>query len=592
MHDRLVIQKGGIHLTTSEPWSAEEDRTASDLLFETLAERGVDCVFANLGSDHPAVVETFAKAAATGRPVPRVVVCPHEMVALSAAHGYAQATGRPQAVLVHVDVGTQNLGGALHNAARGRVPVFIFSGASPVTLDGERVGSRNEFIHYLQDVHDQRSFVRETTKWTYDVHVGDNIDLVVKRGLQIACSDPKGPVYVMAPREVLEQPVRPAPVPRDLPPARAAGLSSEAAYEIAKAITDARFPLVITSYLGRNTRAVEELVRLSDRLAIPVIEAGPYYMNFPANQPLHLGYEDFIQTNPYLNRADVVLVLDSDIPWMPQKSRMKEGAKLYWIDCDPLKHGIPLWYYSGQQAFAADAETALRQIHAALDELTVDEMTVSERRAMIAEEARRLRRVWQEREKPTDNGQITPEYLTAVIRDVIGDETIVVNETISNYSVVWRHLPRTRPGTLFGSGASSLGWHGGAAIGVKLAYPDKTVVALTGDGSYLFSVPSAVHWVARRYKAPFLTVIYNNGGWKSPKLSTLAVHPEGAAQQQNEFHVSFAPYGDLEKVAEAMGGAYAAQVSNPEALRGVLEQALAAVNSGRSAVVNVLLPTV
>jgi acetolactate synthase-1/2/3 large subunit len=579
-------------LTTSEPWSAEEDRTASDLLFETLAERGVDCVFANLGSDHPAVVETFAKAAATGRPVPRVVVCPHEMVALSAAHGYAQATGRPQAVLVHVDVGTQNLGGALHNAARGRVPVFIFSGASPVTLDGERVGSRNEFIHYLQDVHDQRSFVRETTKWTYDVHVGDNIDLVVKRGLQIACSDPKGPVYVMAPREVLEQPVRPAPVPRDLQPARAAGLSSEAAYEIAKAITDARFPLVITSYLGRNTRAVEELVRLSDRLAIPVIEAGPYYMNFPANQPLHLGYEDFIQTNPYLNRADVVLVLDSDIPWMPQKSRMKEGAKLYWIDCDPLKHGIPLWYYSGQQAFAADAETALRQIHAALDELTVDEMTVSERRAMIAEEARRLRRVWQEREKPTDNGQITPEYLTAVIRDVIGDETIVVNETISNYSVVWRHLPRTRPGTLFGSGASSLGWHGGAAIGVKLAYPDKTVVALTGDGSYLFSVPSAVHWVARRYKAPFLTVIYNNGGWKSPKLSTLAVHPEGAAQQQNEFHVSFAPYGDLEKVAEAMGGAYAAQVTNPEALQGVLEQALAAVHSGRSAVVNVLLPTV
>jgi thiamine pyrophosphate-dependent acetolactate synthase large subunit-like protein len=416
------------------------------------------------------------------------------MVALSAAHGYAQATGRVQAVVVHVDVGTQNLGGALHNAARGRVPIFIFSGASPVTLDGERPGSRNEFIHYLQDVYDQRGFVRETTKWTYDVHVGDNIDLVVKRGLQMACSDPKGPVYVMAPREILEQPVHPAGVSRNLLPTRPAGLSPGMAHEIAEALASAH------------------------------------------------------------------------------------------------KQGIPLWYYSEQQAVAADAEIALHQICKALEDLNIDEAAVSERRTVIAKEAGRIRQLWREREKPTDDGQITPEYLTAVVRDVIGEEAIVVNETISNYGVVWRHLPRTRPGTLFGSGASSLGWHGGAAIGVKFAHPEKTVVALTGDGSYLFSVPSAVHWVARRYEAPFLTVIYNNGGWKSPKLSTLAVHPEGVAQQRNDFYVSFEPYGELEKVAEAMGGAYAAQVSDPESLQGVLEQALEAVHGGRSAVVNVRLP--
>ncbi|MCL6594179.1 MAG: acetolactate synthase, partial [Alicyclobacillus sp.] len=262
---------------------------------------------------------------------------------------------------------------------------------------------------------------------------------------------------------------------------------------------------------------------------------------------------------------------------------------LYWIDCDPLKEGIPIWYYSGQEPFPADAEIALRQIREALDRLTIDEAAVAERRAGVAQEAKHLRRMWREREMPAENGAITPEYLTAVVRDVIGEEAVVVNETISNYGTVWRHLTRTRPDSFFGSGASSLGWHGGAAIGVKLAHPDKTVIALTGDGSYLFSVPSSVHWVARRYQAPFLTVIYNNGGWKSPMLSTLAVHPHGMAKQVNDFHVRFAPYGELEKVAEAMGGALGLRVAKPDEVRPALRQALDAVRNGQSAVVNVIL---
>ncbi|MCL6592533.1 MAG: thiamine pyrophosphate-requiring protein [Alicyclobacillus sp.] len=566
----------------------DHPRTASDVLFETLASQGVEYVFANLGSDHPAIIESFAKAAATGRPIPKVVTCPHEMVALSAAHGYAQVTGRPQAVLVHVDVGTQNLGGALHNAARGRVPVFILAGMSPVTLDGERAGSRNEFIHYLQDVHDQRSFVREVTKWTCDVHAGDNIDLIVKRGLQMACSQPQGPVYVMAPREVLEQPVSPALVPRDLPPARPSGLPPEAAREIAEALANARFPLILTSYLGRNLQAYNQLVQLASDWSVAVMEAGPYYANFPGQHPMYLGIDDYVTANPFLEQADLVLVFDADLPWLPQKSRMQDGAKLYWIDCDPLKSEIPLWYYSGQQAFAADAAVALAQIRDALHNIPRNESVIAHRRARISQEHERIFAHWASLEQPSGD-RITPEWLTACIRELLDENTLVVNETISNYGTVWRHLTRTRPASFFGSGASSLGWHGGAAIGVKLAHPEKTVIALTGDGSYLFSVPSSVHWVARRYQAPFLTVIYNNGGWKSPMLSTLAVHPHGAAKQLNDFHVRFAPYGELEKVAEAMGGALGLRVSTPDEVRPALAQALNAVRNGQSAVVNVIL---
>ena len=121
---------------------------------------------------------------------------------------------------------------------------------------------------------------------------------------------------------------------------------------------------------------------------------------------------------------------------------------------------------------------------------------------------------------------------------------------------------------MIGSGASSLGWAGGGAIGAKLAAPDRTVVCLVGDGCYLFGVPSAAQWAARRYGAPALTVIYNNRGWRAPKNSTLAVHPDGAAAAADDFNVSFEPAADLPGIAQAAGGAYGVNVADPAELPG------------------------
>src|SRR6185436_3668460 len=161
--------------------------TASTALLDALTTAGVSYVFANFGSDHPAILEAFAAAAAEGRAVPELITCPAEMVALSAAQGFAQVTGRAQAVLV-------------------------LAGASPYTQDGELPGSRNEHIHWLQDVPDQRGLVRGYVKYENEVRTGRNIGQLVHRAIQIAQSDPRGPVYLVAPREVLEQEVPPAPV--------------------------------------------------------------------------------------------------------------------------------------------------------------------------------------------------------------------------------------------------------------------------------------------------------------------------------------------------------------------------------------------
>lgn len=569
--------------------------TTATALMEALQEAGVSYIFVNLGSDHPALIESWARAQVEGRVLPKIIICPHEMVTLSAAHSYAQISGKPQAVFVHVECGTQNLGGSIHNAAKGRVPVLIFAGASPHTQEGELLGSRNEFIHWIQDVFDQRGIVREYMKYENEIRTGKNVKPIVHRALQIAQSDPKGPVYLMASREVLEEEIEPVSFetkgwgplsPGAIPPQKIA--------ELAAALLQAEKPMIVTSYLGRNTEAVGELVKLSERLAIPVLESVPNYVNFPADHPLHVGYQwNAPIQNEILEKADLILVLDSDVPWIPLKNKPAKDCTMYYIDVDPLKEKIPLWYIPSKCFFKADSLVALQQLNAYLDSIeVVDQEAITRRYRQFSNIHAEQRAEWKRQEQLKDPDIITPQYLTACVREVIDDDTIVLTETITNYETVSKHLPRNKPGTLFGSGASSLGWNGGAAIGANLAAPDKMIVNLTGDGSYIFSNPTPVHWISRKYNTPFLTIIYNNRGWGAPRLSTLGVHPDGIASQTDQFWVNFDPCSELDKVAEAAGGAFARTVIHPKDLKDTLIEGINAVQEGRSAVINVYLPSV
>ncbi|MED4116225.1 thiamine pyrophosphate-requiring protein [Priestia megaterium] len=567
--------------------------TASTAFLEALQEAGVSYIFANLGSDHPAMIESLAEARKENIKLPEVIICPHEMVALSAANGYAQITGKPQAVVVHVECGTQNLGGAVHNAAKGRVPVLIFAGSSPYTQEGELTGSRNEFIHWIQDVADQRGIVRGYTKYDNEIRSGKNVKQLVHRALQFAQSEPKGPVYLMGPREVMEEETKPVSINTDLwEPIAPTALPPQGIHDILNDLLKAEKPLIITSYLGRNSEAVKELVQFSETLSIPVIESVPNYMNFPSDHPMHCGYQwNSPEQNELLREADFVLVLDSDVPWIPLVNNPSENCTVYYIDTDPLKQQMPLWYIPSKCFFKADAHIALQQLNESLKSKVLDEKAISMRRDNISKVHHQQRTEWNENEQYRED-IITPEYLTACIREIVDENTIIMNEGISNYETIYKHIQAKRPGSIFGSGAGSLGWNGGASIGAKLALKDQTVITLTGDGSYLFSIPSSVHWMSRKYDTPFLTIIYNNRGWKSPKLSTLGVHPNGIANQTNQFWVDLDPHADLAKIAEAAGGAFAQTVKKPSDLKDALNNAINAVKEGRAAVLDVYLPAI
>ncbi len=574
----------------------EGSGSTSRVLLETMREAGVRYLFANLGSDHTGIIEAYAREGRDGPAAafPELVLCPHEGVALSAAQGYAQVSGDAQAVLVHTDCGTQNLGGAVHNAARGRVPVLILAGLSPMTAEGELPGSRNEFIQWLQDTPDQQGLVRGYVKYSSEIRTGANAGQLVHRALQIARSEPAGPVYLAAAREVLEEPAPPRPAQRQWwSPVAPAALAPQVASVIAAALRSAAAPLVVTSYLGRDPAAVAALVELCELAAVPVLESVPMRMNFPSSHPLHCGYQWNAQAqNRVLAEADVILVADSDVPWMPAVNRPAPGARIFMLDVDPVKEHMPLWHIPACCYARADLALALGQISERLGELggVAEDVAVARaRRAAAVHEAQRAERA--ARERPGDGDTITPEYLVACVRDAIGPDTLVLTEAITNFQTVSEHLRRDVPGTLIGSGASSLGWSGGAAVGAKLAAPERTVVSLVGDGSYLFGVPSAAQWMARRYRAPSLTVIFDNQGWKAPLLSTRSVHP-GGATAGGGFSTSFGPPADLPGLAAAAGGAYAATVAAASALPATLRRALGQVRRGRSAVVSARVPPV
>jgi acetolactate synthase-1/2/3 large subunit len=564
--------------------------SGAEALLATLVELGVRYIFANLGTDYPAIVEALAKARATGRRVPEVIICQHEIVAVSAAQAYAQLTHEPQAVFVHVDVGTANMGGTIHNVARSRTPLFIFAGQTPWTTRGELHGSRTNPIQFAQDVPDQASIVRQYVKWAYEIKTPANIRQVVERAFQIAAADPPGPVYLMAAREPLAAPVNsraaaprrgstvPAPsVPHD-----------EALHTAAEWLLAAERPLVLISYLGRHPGAVEALVALAERLALPVLEVSAYYLNFPRDHELHLG----TRAAAFLPEADLVFVIDSDVPWLPAVTSPRPEARIIHLDIDTIKARIPLADIPADLRLEGHSELALRRLLALLPP-TLDGSTRERVEARRAWARQQHAQVWQQHAAQAlpRNGQITAALLASALGRVLPEDAVFLDETVSNAPLTLFLTQQRRPGTYFGSGGSALGWGVGAALGAKLAARDRDVVLAVGDGSYVFGVPTAAYWAARRYQLPFLTVIYNNVGWAAVKEATLNQYPEGYAQRLNDFTASFAPPSDLGLVA-ASAGAYTERVTAPEALEDALRRGLEETRRGRAAVLDVAITPV
>ncbi|KAG5653168.1 hypothetical protein H0H81_002010 [Sphagnurus paluster] len=619
--------------------------TASSVFLKSLADSGITHAFVNWGSDHPALLEDLERQMIepNGQTTLEIITCPNEMVALSAAQGYAQVTGKPAAVIVHVDVGTQSLAGAVHNVDRSRTPVFIYAGASPFSSQGELKGTRNEWIMWIQDIPDQSAIVRQYMRHTAQIGSGSTIAQSVRRSLQIATSEPKGPVYLWARREVMEEEVPESllEVSYDLqnwPSVEPCGLSPAAANRIASALLSANAPLIITSFLGRNPHAVSALLALSTLLSIPVVSACPTAVNVPFSHPCFAGVTFLAPGthSPHLRTADTILVLDCDVPWIPKNDCPTPSTRVFVLDSgDPLRTTVAMgaWHVPAELVCRADAELALEQIveaarkideqGAAVGEQVLSTADVRARGQALASQHAALVRELDEAEalyQELPGAPVSVPNIMGVLRRAIregtpsrGRRSLVLNESISNYPKTWLHMRTEFPGGALSSGGSSLGWALGAAVGAhiggKIAGLQEDckdydlIVAVVGDGSFMFGAPSSAYWMARKYNTPFLTIILNNGGWKSPKLSMLGVHPNGHGSRASgeRLSVGFGPdcpnYSQI-AVAASAGWAWGERVGDKrENVKDGLERVIAeaikvVVQERRCAVVDCIVESI
>ncbi|KAI0369411.1 thiamine diphosphate-binding protein [Pilatotrama ljubarskyi] len=595
--------------------------TTASVLFKTFAEAGITHAFVNWGNDHPAFLEELERERVdSGKTVVEIVTCPHEMVALSAAQGYAQVTGKPAAVIVHVDVGTQGLAGAVHNVDRGHTPVLIFAGAAPQSSDKRLKGTKNEWPMWLQDVPDQPSIVRQYMRYTAQLQSGKNAAKMVLRALQIATSEPKGPVYLWARRETTEEEVEKSVFEEKLditrwPPVQGPGLAPAAINSIVEALFEARFPLIITANSGRNPKTVPLLSTLSNLLAIGVFTSCPSAVCIPWTHPNYIGLS-FGGKNDLLDHADVIILLDVDIPWIDSKgNKPLDDTRVFVIDADPLKTTFGWSHVDAELLCKADPEVALSQLIEAVETRSATGLA-AEKLSGRKERLTALRSHWTNSQAEAENVKFmaadsttpTVPFLLATLRNAVasqtpgkGEKVLWINESISNYPLTWVHLRPEHPGSMIASGASSLGYALGAAVGAYLGgivaqKEYDLITAVVGDGVFLFGVPASAYWMARRYNTPFLTVVLNNGGWFSPKSSMLGVYPDGLGSSASgqQLTVGFGPdMPDYSQVAVAAGGAWGKRVERADELQAALEEAVrVVVQEKRSAVVDCIIQSI
>jgi len=548
-----------------------------------LAERGIEYLFANAGTDFAPIVEAYAKAAHGGLPAPAPLIATHENLALSMAHGYAAASGRVPAVMVHVSVGTANALCGVFNAARANVPILFTAGRSPLTEEG-LPGARDTYIHWAQEMFDQAGMLREIVKWDYELRNGTQLETVIDRALTLATSPPEGPVYLSLPREVLAEPL---PDFSYETPARHVAASTPAPDEAAIAaavrlLATAQHPLIITADAGRDRDAVPALAEFAERFAIPVVEHRQRHLSLPSDHPCHLGY------NPggVLGEADAILVIDCDVPWTPSRQAPSPDCKIIHIGVDPLFGRYPIRGFTCDIAISGATRLVLPRLGASLAPLC-DESEIAARRQLLARRRREIGEVLRTlRDEAKAMRPINPIWVSACLAEARDPGSAIVNE----YTLLPEHCPSTRPGSFFGSSpAAGLGWGAGAALGVKLAEPDREVIAVLGDGSYLFANPVAVHHASTLHRLPVLFVVVNNAMWGAVRRATLGMYPKGEAARSNR-----PPFIDLdelpafEQVCAASGG-YGERVEDPAELPAALDRALHAVNvEKRQALLNVI----
>ncbi len=553
--------------------------TAGGAIFGKLKALGVDYVFANSGTDFPPIIEGLVEARRAGLDLPTPVTVPHEHAAVSMAHGYWQVTGRPQAVLLHTNVGLANGATAAINAWCDQVPMILMSGRTPVT-EHSRFGARTVPIGWGQEMFDQEALIRETTKWHYELRFPDQIAELMDRAWAIANSTPRGPVYLSLPREVLCEPCPQAGLeaPSRIAPVLTAP-DSAALAQAAEALAKAENPLIIAQRGAGSEAGFAALSALCEAHALPLSHYWSNQLAMPLSHPMQVGADP----GPWLAEADVVLVLDALAPWFPDKVTLREDATVIMAGPDPLFTRTPVRGFPAAITLSGPTDRVIEGLAQAMGEPQQPDR-IEARRIRTTEAAAKARTQAAAQAETGSGSPMSKEWVSLCLGRAIraqaeqGRRATVFHEL----GCPLMPLDLQEPDSYFQEPHSGgLGWGLPAAIGAQMAHPDRLTFATMGDGSYMFANPTACHLVAEAHEVPVIVLVLNNEEWGAVRHSVEGLYPKGAARASNEVPLtSLRPSPDFTRTAEA-SRAHTETVTDGADLPAALDRAIAVATTER-----------
>jgi acetolactate synthase-1/2/3 large subunit len=555
-----------------------------EAILEAFRNLDVDYVISSPGSEWAPVWEALARQQINETDGPRYINCWHETLAVDMAIGYARMTGKLQAVLLHAGVGLLQGSMGIHSASLGEVPLIICSGEAISYGEDPELDPQGQWYRNLSVVGGPNRFVEPFTKWSGQATSPHTLYEQLVRAGELAQRVPRGPTFLDIPIETMIHGWTPPAKIRRVPPAPKTQPTPDSIERLAELLAASDNPLIITEAAGREPEGFANLVQLAELLAIPVTESAPGYSNFPKSHPLYLGGNP----GPYLDGADLALVLGSRAPWYPP-SAGPVNATVVAMGETPIKGQMAYQNLLADLYVEGDLTIGLSLLLEALqDSARGNAARIEERRARwSAEHDRRTERLAAAEAAAQAKRPIDPVWLCAAVSQVMPPDTIYIEETTSHRGAIMDHVRWESPHSYLHPNGG-LGQGLGLALGVKLAKPSQPVVALMGDGGFLYNPVTQSFGVAGEANLPFLTVVFNNGNYEAMRRNHLHYYPDGDAASSGIYHGVHIPGPDYRKLVDPFGG-YGVRVEDPAELKPALQNALAAVQQGKIALVDVVL---
>jgi benzoylformate decarboxylase len=483
---------------------------------ELLRQEGVEVIFGNPGTTELPLMDALAVET-----TPRYVLGLQEGTVMAMAGGYAQASGRLTAVNIHVAPGLGNAMGMLYDTQKAGAPILVTAGQHDQSF------AVTEPILWAELPEIARPFV----KWAVEVRRLADLPRLLHRAAKTALAPPTGPVFLSIPGDILNAE---AEIDLGRPTRIATRLRGDAAAiaAAAKLLAAAESPVILAGDSVARSGALAELVALAEAVGAPVhLEGMDNSTPFPSSHPLFRGPITRLapQVRKTLAQHDLLLSIGGDLLTMSLPSDVEPvppGLPIIHLDVDPWQLGKN---YPAEVAILADPKAALPELtEAVAAAMSSAAKSEAERRrialgAAIAEEraALRARALAEARKRPTQ-----PLALWQAIGEMLPKNIVVVDETLSSGPGLRQLVAGDDAQSFFGMRGGGIGWGLPAAVGVKLALPDRPVLALIGDGSAMFNCQAL--WTAAHERLAVVFLILNNGAYRILKQRVNALRGHAA----------------------------------------------------------------